>query len=377
MDPAEKLSDVNVNWKEQEPMDNGFAEHSFNDDNDDEEPALPAKVTQNFMVTDLLSAGPEHHGVFHYTWDVIRGDKRWKKGLSYSDRIADIMDANNTWQAKLSVICLKILFNIYGPMKALGHLLEDILNLFVANGGVFSTFYHMFFPLAWPNAVVFPGTVVFTADVLVMASKIVYENGNYIERCVGKIWKMIFVGFWDCWNGEDIKLLLCSRLTIERLAESSRLRSDEERGEMRRESIQITEAVEELLRTEPKLRDLTALQKDWIRASFVHMYWELLDPVVALPLNASKEDHLRQLRLVLEGVRIMRSIDPGSQHTVQMLREAYNQTTKWKIHRKLFACTEIEILLRAVCGGVLDIGLGVMGFRLEPEHRPTTISQFL
>ncbi|KAL3681664.1 hypothetical protein R1sor_024620 [Riccia sorocarpa] len=221
-------------------------EHPLNDDDDDEEPALPAKMTQNFMVTDLLSAGPEHHGVFHYTWDVIRGNNRWKKGLSYSDRIANILDANNTWQAKLSVICLKILFNIYGPMKALGHLLEDILNLFVANGGVFSTFYRMFFPLAWhklvildrqhadyksflalvdprvqlyvtsapssekidqANAVVFPGTEYgskFTADVLVMASKIAYENGNYIERCVGKYWKMNFVGFWDCWNGKDI-----------------------------------------------------------------------------------------------------------------------------------------------------------------------------
>ncbi|KAL3681676.1 hypothetical protein R1sor_024632 [Riccia sorocarpa] len=118
---------------------------------------------------------------------------------------------------------------------------------------------------------------------------------------------------------------VCRRLSVQRLEESSRFHSDEERAEMRRESIQTTEAVEELLRTEPKLRDLTALQKDWIRASFIHMYWHLLEPTTALSLNASKEDHLHQLHLVLEAVRIMRSIDPGSQRAVLMLKEAFNQ----------------------------------------------------
>ncbi|KAL3681618.1 hypothetical protein R1sor_024574 [Riccia sorocarpa] len=236
MAPAEKLYDANVNSKE--PIANGSEKL-------DKEPAPPAKETESYVVADPQSRrhGSDHRGAFHYAWDAILGHDDGKKGqITYSDKIQAKGEANQTWQAKISVVCLKILFNIYAPMKAFGQFVEDILNLFVANGGVIRTFYHIFFPWAWyklvildrqhadyksflalldprvelytdfgqnpdkidqANAEIFPGTQYgsqFTADVLVMASKIAYENANSVNRTVGKTWKMNFVGFWDCWN---------------------------------------------------------------------------------------------------------------------------------------------------------------------------------
>jgi len=41
-----------------------------------------------------------------------------------------------------------------------------------------------------------------TADVCVMAAKLAYENEAVVKRIVEQTWKMHFVGFWNCWNGE-------------------------------------------------------------------------------------------------------------------------------------------------------------------------------
>ncbi|KAL3681682.1 hypothetical protein R1sor_024638 [Riccia sorocarpa] len=84
----------------------------------------------------------------------------------------------------------------------------------------------------------------------------------------------------------------CSRLFMVS-AENSPMFLPEQQAEMRRDSIQCIEAVNELFRTEPKLQDLMAIQKDWIRASFVCLYWQLLEPALALGVNASEEDHIR------------------------------------------------------------------------------------
>lgn len=40
-----------------------------------------------------------------------------------------------------------------------------------------------------------------TADVLVMASKLAYENPAVVQRVVTTVWKMNFVKFYECWNG--------------------------------------------------------------------------------------------------------------------------------------------------------------------------------
>jgi hypothetical protein len=53
------------------------------------------------------------------------------------------------------------------------------------------------------TSTIFPGTDAgarSTADVLVMASKLAYENKTIIEEVVTKDWNMHFVGFYNCWN---------------------------------------------------------------------------------------------------------------------------------------------------------------------------------
>lgn len=50
---------------------------------------------------------------------------------------------------------------------------------------------------------IFPGTddgARSTADVLVMASKLAYENESVIKKVVTEDWNMHFVGFYSCWN---------------------------------------------------------------------------------------------------------------------------------------------------------------------------------
>ncbi|KAL2620314.1 hypothetical protein R1flu_000519 [Riccia fluitans] len=203
-----------------------------------EEPTLPAKRTEIFMVADPKT-WDEHRGLFHYIFDLIPVTDRWRESLTLSDRVAKTVDPSDTWQARISVILLKLLWWLDGPMKMFGHFLEDTLNLFTANGGIFKTFFRLLFfrhrlvaphresenyvsfigaldprstlcytgiPSSNVNAVLFPGADCgskFLADVLVMASKLAYENAKYVEKVVTRIWKMHFVGFYNCWNAVD------------------------------------------------------------------------------------------------------------------------------------------------------------------------------
>lgn len=42
-----------------------------------------------------------------------------------------------------------------------------------------------------------------TADVCVMAAKLAYENPAVVKKVVEKDWKLHFVKFYNCWNGND------------------------------------------------------------------------------------------------------------------------------------------------------------------------------
>ncbi|KAL2620316.1 hypothetical protein R1flu_000521 [Riccia fluitans] len=215
----------------------------FWSDKDKEEPkvdpSLPAKKTHSFMVADPRT-GDEHRGLLHFVFDLIRGMGRWKKSLTLSDPVEEQVDPSHTWQALASVFFLKLLWVLNGPMKMAGRLLEDTLNFFMANDGVFKTIFRVVFhrhrlvirkrddenycsfigaldprtallSASSPstkvkvddNLLVFPGKEYgskYTADVLVMASKLAYENAKFVERVVTNDWKMNFVGFYDCWN---------------------------------------------------------------------------------------------------------------------------------------------------------------------------------
>ncbi|KAL2620313.1 hypothetical protein R1flu_000518 [Riccia fluitans] len=218
----------------------GFGNFSFHKE-EGEEPTLPAKQTENYVVTDPKTRDG-HRGLFHYIYDLIRGDSRWRRSIHISDNVEGVVDPDRTWQARMSLIFLKLLWVLNGPLKTFGHFLEDTLNFFLANGGVFKTLflvlfhrhrlvirdresedYASFIGVLDPrvallsagtpstriksneeaNAIDFPGTDYgskFTVDVFVMASKLAYENAKFVENVVTNTWKMNFVGFYNCWN---------------------------------------------------------------------------------------------------------------------------------------------------------------------------------
>ncbi|KAL3681657.1 hypothetical protein R1sor_024613 [Riccia sorocarpa] len=207
-------------------------------ENDD---GMPAEKTETYVITDPKT-GDGHRGFFPYVADLVRGDGRWKQSVHLSEKVDQVVNPKDTWQAQLSVVFLKLLWLLNGPLNWLGQFLEYIFNLFRANGGIFKTLIRFLFrrrelvifdkegedylsflgsldprvalmstevPSSTikanedANALVFPGSDFgskLTADVLMMASKLAYENPKFIEKVVTKSWKMNFVGFYNCWN---------------------------------------------------------------------------------------------------------------------------------------------------------------------------------
>ncbi|KAG0600272.1 hypothetical protein M758_11G020500 [Ceratodon purpureus] len=147
-----------------------------------------------------------------------------------------------TWQQKVSMIVVKILWRIYPLLKLVGFIFEWTLNFLVLNHGPFHILFNLLF-FRWSKIVipqsdadnylscvgqldprnelyvdtskkgkaestrtdelVFPDENVGsrkTADVCVMAAKLAYENEAVVKRVVEQSWNMHFVKFFDCWN---------------------------------------------------------------------------------------------------------------------------------------------------------------------------------
>lgn len=148
-----------------------------------------------------------------------------------------------TWQQRLSMFLVKILWNVYPLLGLIGFLIEWVVNFFVLNHGLFSLLFNLLLPFRWhkivmPNseadnylsivgqldprcdlyvntsqaakaqstradALVFPDEDVgarATADVCVMAAKLAYENKAVVKRVVEQKWGMKFVQFYNSWN---------------------------------------------------------------------------------------------------------------------------------------------------------------------------------
>ncbi|BBN20139.1 hypothetical protein MPTK1_8g16740 [Marchantia polymorpha subsp. ruderalis] len=124
------------------------------------------------------------------------------------------------------LLFLEVMRFCYLPVLAVGNLLEFVLNVMLANGGIINTLLKVTFPCTgklvvrcrddenfatllsimdrrWSLKAQTPENRTGSrdiADILVMASKLAYENAAYNLRVVSTIWKMNFVGFYDCWN---------------------------------------------------------------------------------------------------------------------------------------------------------------------------------
>ncbi|GLJ29400.1 hypothetical protein SUGI_0579650 [Cryptomeria japonica] len=132
------------------------------------------------------------------------------------------------WKIKLSLILMKIVEYVAGPLKALGILVEFLLNLFSQNGGLLRTLFSllngsMIIPkrgseeflsvighlerrrdlyksISEDDLSVMDGGDRVFADISAMASTLAYENKLVIRKTVNQHWKMHFVEFFDFWD---------------------------------------------------------------------------------------------------------------------------------------------------------------------------------
>ncbi|GLJ29405.1 hypothetical protein SUGI_0579720 [Cryptomeria japonica] len=139
-----------------------------------------------------------------------------------------ILQLNQNWKMKLSLILMKIVGYVAGPLKALGILVEFLLNLFSQNGGLLRTLFSllngsMIIPkrgseeflslighlerrtdlyksISKDDLSVMEGGDRVFADISAMASTLAYENKLVIRKRVNQHWKMHFVEFFDFWD---------------------------------------------------------------------------------------------------------------------------------------------------------------------------------
>ncbi|KAL3681687.1 hypothetical protein R1sor_024643 [Riccia sorocarpa] len=194
-------------------------------------------ASQNYLVT-YPGTRP-----FRYLWNFFFKPDRCKQSLAVSETALQTNSAHESREGQVSLLLLHFLWLVNKPYQIIGHLVEDLFNFFVANGGFFRTLARVLFriwSLVFPkrssegyvSAVgaldrrftlyagnlrssyelkCYPDVTDFifsdtrsgsraVADLLVMASKLAYENAAHIREVVNKLWKMNFVEFLDCWN---------------------------------------------------------------------------------------------------------------------------------------------------------------------------------
>ncbi|XP_074591793.1 triacylglycerol lipase OBL1-like [Curcuma longa] len=137
--------------------------------------------------------------------------------------------------APLTGFAMKTLLQVATPLKLLGLVVEFLLNLISLNGGILGLIWRLMtvrVKIPRRGTAEFRSVLAFVDDrveldgkrslknftplmelkdhgglgdvnifdLTMMASKISYENKEYIKNVVDNHWKMYFVGFYNCWN---------------------------------------------------------------------------------------------------------------------------------------------------------------------------------
>lgn len=183
----------------------------------------------------FLAAQPKEHG--HSLYGLLKHGNPTRIDATFPSDLQ-----KQTWQQKLSMICVKFLWRSYTVMKLMGFMTEWTLNFLLLNGGFLGIFWKLI-TFRW-GSIIIPDsnadnylscighldprtdlfvdkseegqadstradTVVFpdenvgsrrTADVCVMTAKLAYENPAVVKRIVTECWNMHFVKFFNCWN---------------------------------------------------------------------------------------------------------------------------------------------------------------------------------
>ncbi|XP_047325178.1 triacylglycerol lipase OBL1-like [Impatiens glandulifera] len=150
---------------------------------------------------------------------------------SHSLKELDFIDVQETknlnglrrrWLIFVSLLVQKILIKIKNPMALVGTLLETWLNLLSINGGLLYLLLNFItgkvIKAPDPSSAEFSSIIAFidprvkldknieNTDNLykpalsLMAAKLSYENEASIQNVVQNVWKMEYLGFFDCWD---------------------------------------------------------------------------------------------------------------------------------------------------------------------------------
>ncbi|CAH8297754.1 unnamed protein product [Eruca vesicaria subsp. sativa] len=133
----------------------------------------------------------------------------------------DLCRFRRRWIIFVSIVIQKLMTLLRKPLYYLGFYLSFWLNLLSSNGGFFKILPNLFKgKIIWPEKTsatfaslvanldrrveldgrIERGSKRYKAMLSVMASKLSYENTNFVSSVLHNHWKMDLLGFYNCWN---------------------------------------------------------------------------------------------------------------------------------------------------------------------------------
>ncbi|CAD5333795.1 unnamed protein product [Arabidopsis thaliana] len=175
--------------------------------------------TKNYFVLDPREATVSD--LIHLLFSSDLGDRKFIH--SSEERIEDDLSRfRRRWIIFVSIVIQKLIILFKKPLYFVGFSLACWLNLLSSNGGFLMILPNLFKGnIIWPekasatfaslngnldrrvelNPKVERGSKRYKAMLSIMASKLSYENINFVSSVLHNHWKMDLLGFYSCWNG--------------------------------------------------------------------------------------------------------------------------------------------------------------------------------
>ncbi|KAF8107747.1 hypothetical protein N665_0117s0019 [Sinapis alba] len=155
---------------------------------------------------------------------LFSSDLRNRKFIDSSEQKLedDLSRFRRRWIIFVSIVIQKLMILLRKPLYFLGFYLSFWLNLLSSNGGFFKILPNLFKgKIIWPEKTsatfaslvgnldrrveldrrIETGSKRYKAMLSIMASKLSYENTNFVSSVLHNHWKMDLLGFYSCWNG--------------------------------------------------------------------------------------------------------------------------------------------------------------------------------
>ncbi|XP_048637451.1 triacylglycerol lipase OBL1 isoform X2 [Brassica napus] len=176
-------------------------------------------TTEKYFVLDPREATFSDLACFLFSSDL-----RNRKFIDSSEQKLedDLCRFRRRWIIFVSIVIQKLMILLRKPLYFLGFYISFWLNLLSSNGGFFKILPNLFKgKIIWPEKTsatfaslignldrrveldrrIERGSKRYKAMLSIMASKLSYENTNFVSSVLHNHWKMDLLGFYSCWNG--------------------------------------------------------------------------------------------------------------------------------------------------------------------------------